>query len=71
MYNQKKDQPVVVHVFYLSLHIAVNAFSVRAVGQPAHYAKAVRTLFTGKELCNRYRDPMSPSLSAHTHNFLS
>lgn len=61
---------MVVHVFYLSLHIAVNALAVRTVGQPSHYAEAIRTFLTGKELCNRHSDALTPSLATHAHNFL-
>lgn len=62
---------MVVHVFYLSLYIAVDALAVRAVGQPSHYAQAIRTFFTGKQLCNRHSDALTSSLATHTHNFLA
>lgn len=73
MVNIKKTLlliPVVIHVFYLFLHVAVNAFAVCAVGQSAHHAKPIRTLLSGKEFLNRYSNALSTPLTTHTHHFL-
>lgn len=61
---------MVVHVLYLLLDEAVDAFAVGSVSEPSHHAEAVGPLLPGEELLDRHCDPLAPSLPTHTHHLL-
>lgn len=56
---------MVIHVLYLSLHIAVNPLAIGSVGEPAHYPQTVRTLLAAEELLDWSSDALTPALTAH------
>lgn len=59
---------MIVHVFNLSFDKAVDALSVRSVGETADHAEPVRPLLlSGEQLLDGQRDPL-PTLP--THHFL-
>lgn len=65
----RRPSPVIIHVLNLSFDEAVNAFAVRAVGEPAHHAQSVRPLLLGKQPLDRNHYFLAP-LAADADHFL-
>lgn len=61
--------PVIIHVFYLSFDVAVDALAVCPVCETTDHAEPVRPLLFGKQFLYRDNDLLSPLL-IDTHNFL-
>ena len=64
------NTPMVVHVLYLPLDVAVDALAVRAVRKLAHHAQAVGPLLPGEELLDGHNDALTPPLAVHAHHLL-
>lgn len=62
--------PMVIHVLYLPLDVAVNALAVGAVCELPYHAQSIRPLLTGKKLLDRYNDALATPLSGNTHHLL-
>lgn len=62
--------PMVIHVLYLPLDVAVNALTVGAVSELPYHAQPIRPLLPGKKLLDRYNDPLPAPLSVNTHHLL-
>lgn len=62
--------PVVIHILYLSLDVAVNALAVGAVCELPHHAQAIRPFLSGKKLLDRNNNALPTPLSVNTHDLL-
>lgn len=62
--------PVVIHVLYLPLDVAVNTFAVGAVGELPYHAQPVRPLLSGEKLLDRYDNALSATLPINAHHLL-
>lgn len=63
--------PMVIHVLYLPLDIAVNALAVGAVCELPYHAQSIRPLLPGKKLLDRYNNALPTPLSSNTHHLLT
>lgn len=62
--------PMVIHVLYLPLDVAVNALAVGAVCELSYHAQSIRPLLSGKKLLDRYNDALTTPLPGNAHNLL-